>query len=268
MAGFIKIYRDVLDSVLFTKPILLQMWLLLNKLARFTKTEQDGIEILPGQVLTSAAELSQRCNLPERRVRYILDCLEKMELITRENVRNRYTIITLTNPDELKCIKQTELPPPTEVTAEMPPEQPKTEPKICSGLFANVYLTNDEIQQLQKRSRVAKSYIDRLSAYKRRTNKNYEDDFAVLCEWISKDEISKSENPQTTAPIPAKPSSPKPSQPKPSPPKTSLSHYAGTNTDFFTAPASYDIEKAEEYARNHVPKLLKRNTGRTKTEGN
>ncbi len=160
MAGFIKIYRDVLDSVLFTKPILLQMWLLLNKLARFTETEQDGIELHPGQVLTSNPALAQRCNLTERRVRYILDCLEDMQLITRENIRNRYTRITLTNPDELQCDKQTELPPPREVQEEKAPAPPEKEQKICCGMFGNVYLTIEEKKQLSQRWDEAEQYID------------------------------------------------------------------------------------------------------------
>ncbi|MBR2413915.1 MAG: hypothetical protein IKB13_05395 [Clostridia bacterium] len=260
MAGFIKIYRDVLDSVLFTKPILLQMWLLLNKLARFTETEQDGIEIHPGQVLTSNPALAQRCNLTERRVRYILDCLEDMQLITRENIRNRYTMITLTNPDEIKCVTQTELPPPREEQEEKAPAPPPKEQKICCGMFGNVYLTIEEKKQLSQRWDDAEQYIDRLSAYKRRTGKTYSDDFAVLCEWLLKDE-SSSPGKQQEAPVskPATPASPA----TPVAPKPKRAHFPGTDTDFNTAPASYDLERAEYIARTSVPVLRKRNGVKT-----
>ncbi|MBR3955484.1 MAG: hypothetical protein IKJ63_08440 [Clostridia bacterium] len=248
MAGFIKIYRDVLDTVLFSKPVLLQMWLLLSKQARYVKTVQEGIEIQPGQVLISAGELAQRCNLTERRVRYILDCLEEMELISRENIRNRYTLITLTNPDELRCVKQTDLHNPTVRATQNAEPQPEKVQKSAYGVCGNVYLSTEEKEMLKQRSPAADSYIDRLSAYKRRTNKTYNDDFAVLCEWISKDEINEAAKPAPAVSKPVKENRPNPS----------LSRYQDMNTDFFTAPASYDLERAERLARERVPTLKKR----------
>ena len=250
MAGYIKIYRDVLDTVLFQKPVLLQMWLWLNKNARYVKTEQEGIEIFPGQVLVSASELAKSVNLTERRVRYILDCLEEMELIRRENIRNRYTLITLVNPDELSNVKKAKLPEPPECkevrpTPVAPPESVR---KTSCGVFSNVYLTAEEKEKLKQRCLTADSYIDRLSAYKQRTQKQYNDDFAVLCEWISKDEITASAK-QTTV---------EPKREKERPAKLSLSRYPIADTDFATAPASYDLEKAERIARTSVPTVKKR----------
>lgn len=244
MAGYIKIYRDILDSVLFRKPVLMQIWLLLAKEARYVKTVQDGIEVQPGQVLITISELAKCSKQPERRVRYVLDCLEEMELISCANIRNRYTLITLSNPDELHGVRMKDVKKPTETTT----AQPEEVKKAAYGEFGNVYLTDDEKRRLKERTTAADSYIDRLSAYKRRTDKVYNDDFAVLCEWISKDDITAAGKPAI------EPKADKHQAPE----KTNLSQYPGSNTDFMTSPASYDLAKAEMIARTTVPTLRKR----------
>lgn len=248
MAGYIKIYRDILNTGLLYKPAMLQVWIYLNDRAQYTRTVKDGIELLPGQLLVSASEIARTCHVNADRVQYVLKCFEEQGIISRENIRNRYTLITLTNPDELRCVKQTDLHNPTVRATQNAEPQPEKVQKSAYGVCGNVYLSAEEKEMLKQRSPAADSYIDRLSAYKRRTNKTYNDDFAVLCEWISKDEINEAAKPAPAVSKPVKENRPNPS----------LSRYQDMNTDFFTAPASYDLERAERLARERVPTLKKR----------
>ncbi len=252
MKSYFRIYRESLHCELMKDREILQVWIHLCDLARFKKTVIDGMEILPGQLLTSAGAIAQECDLNRNRVLYILRCLEKNGFIRWENIRNSCSLITVLEPTE-KQVTQVKKPTFLPKNATVEPTKEIIEPeeheqKDCCGLFSNVYLTKKEKRSLQERNVLADSYIEKLSAYKRRTNKMYDDDFAVLCEWISGDEISKSEKQQTTAEKPVNESRPKPS----------LSRYRDMNTDFFTAPASYDLEKAEALARSTVPVLRKR----------
>ncbi len=242
MAGYIKMNRDALESVLYCRPVVLQTWLFLCVQARYVKTVQDGIEILPGQLLTSVSSVAKSLKQTDHKIRCALETLEKMELIARANIRNRYSLITVISPDELQGKKQTQIIEP--ITA----AESSFVPRQSYGTFKNVYLSTEEKQMLHDRSRSADSYIERLSAYKRRTNKTYSDDLAVLCEWISKDEISQSANKTIAAP----------KQKKENTERSSVSDSSGMNTNFMTSPASYDLELAERIARTTVPTLRKR----------
>ncbi len=152
MAGFIKIYRDALDSDLLYKPALLQVWMYLNKQARYVRTVQDGIEILPGQLLLTAAEVAQACRLQEDNVRYAFSCLEKRKLIRRENIRNRYSLITLLDPSE-KQTKNTErsAPQPARVAPQPPKPTPPPKPQYDRNGLANT--ASYDLEAAEKRAR-------------------------------------------------------------------------------------------------------------------
>ncbi len=100
MAGFIKLYRDQLNNTVFKNAFLLQIWIYLCKQAKYQKTIQDGMELLPGQLLVSVKDIAKECGQTEDKVKYYLQCLEKQGLIRRENIRFRCTLITVLTPDE------------------------------------------------------------------------------------------------------------------------------------------------------------------------
>lgn len=55
------------------------------------------------------------------------------------------------------------------------------------GKFKNVFLTDQELQDLEDLYRYPKKLIDRLSSYKSKCNKTYDNDYATLLDWADKD---------------------------------------------------------------------------------
>lgn len=271
MSGFIKIYRELLHSDLLRNPDMMLVLIFLCKQARYKKTIQDGIEILPGQVLISAGEIARVCSLNKNRVNYILRCLEKDGLIRRENIRNRYSLITVTEPQaqqekvpsvpvqppQRPVTVRPQTPAPTAPAAPAQPasadvqDQPENAAKTGFGTFGNVYLTVREKAALQERCAFSDSYIDNLSAYKQRTHKAYADDYSVLCEWISKDDINEKRGAAKQAALQLR-------REKEKTAKENKSEEPCAKNHFMPGPASYDLEAAEERARTSVPKLKKR----------
>ena len=271
MTGYIKVYREALHSGALKNPAAMQVWIFLNENARFRKTEQDAIEILPGQLLISVAAIARACSLPPHRVRYILTCLEKDGLIRRENIRNRYSLITVTEPQaQQEKVPSVPVQPPQRPVTVRPPtpaptapavpaqpasadvqDQPENAAKTGFGTFGNVYLTVREKAALQERCAFSDSYIDNLSAYKRRTHKAYADDYSVLCEWISKDDINEKRGAAKQAALQLR-------REKEKTAKENKSVEPCAKNHFMPGPASYDLEAAEERARTSVPKLKKR----------
>lgn len=265
MTGFIKVYRDVLQCELLNNPIILKVWIFLCEQVRFRQTVQNGLEILPGQVLLSAGDIARGCNLPERKVRYILDCLSKQRLIRRENIRNRYSLITILDPTQQPTTKpapvptekpavqqqeQTAVPSPAVAAKTDTPVRSESE-KGCYGLCCNVYLTAEEKRALQERCAFADVYIDNLSAYKRRTHKEYDDDFSVLCEWISKDDINEKRTAARQAATQLRREKEQSAKQDNAPPPCA-------EKQFLSSVTSYDLARAERKARESVPTLKKR----------
>ncbi len=276
MTGFYKVDRELLHTKLLKDPSMLQVWSLLSSVVRFTETEIDGIRVLPGQVLLSVHSIAAACNLTDHTVRCALERLEKQNLIRRQNVRYRYSLITMldaseqaepqpTAPSEKKTPETKKAPAkkcviepeennatqPAAAAEETPAKQAENAAKRCYGMCKNVYMTTEEKSKLQERSTVADVYIDKLSFYKQRTGKKYESDFLVLCEWICKDEIEK----RTTA---EKAEQSQSVREKERFEKERQNAFAYRTTDFFHSPASYDLEAAEKQARENVPVLRKR----------
>ena len=255
MEGFFRIYREQFQDLRKNREVL-QVWTFLCEQARFRQTTKDDIEILPGQVLLSGRDIAKECDLDVNRVQYILRSLEKKGLILRENVRNRYSLITILEPSQSQP-KQTrkETRTPAKEERQAPPPQPQEakqeEEKFRYGLFSNVLLSAEEKRLLHTRSNAADDYIDKLSAYKHRENKEYQDDFAVLCEWISKDNIDAKRNADKLAASMQRRQNEQAEKEK-------MSVIPPLNQHGLPDIVSYDLELADRMAREHVPVMRKR----------
>ena len=246
MTGYIKVYRERLEVIFAKDPTMVTVWMLLCMQVRFRETVTDGIPLLPGQVLTSCSAIANACNIDKNRAHYILRWLESAGMIHRENIRNRYSLITVIDPDE-KSSK-----PSSSAQKSTAAPQPVGEQRKAYGIHGNVRLTADERQRLAQRTPLADIYIDNLSAYKKRNNKDYNDDFSVLYEWICKDELNEKRNDarQTADRLHREKEQSARQENAPTP--------AVLKQDLPDTPASYDLERAEYLARTTVPKVKKR----------
>ena len=246
--SFFKIYRQPFYA-LMKNPFALQVWVFLCAQARFTQAEVDGIEIQPGQLLTTANAIATECCMEQGKVQSILRYLAAEGFIRRENIRNRYTLISVLEPGEQQEAKKEKTAPPTaqQPFAEQAEATPLNE-KIACGIGKNVFLREEERRELWLRSELADIYIDKLSAYKSRTKKEYESDYYVLCEWILQDELNEKRNAanRTAEWIPRK--------------KEHTNEPLSADQRLFlpAAKASYDLERAEYLARTSVPTETKR----------
>ncbi len=96
--GFVKVPRAVMFRKEFSDPVLFYAYFALMSNVRFTKNTVDGITVNEGQLLMSKTQLSELFRVPVSRTRSILDRFEKMGGIKRENIKNRYTLITVLAP--------------------------------------------------------------------------------------------------------------------------------------------------------------------------
>lgn len=96
--GFFKIYRKIEDSKSWSRGALYRglMITLLEK-ANWKRGFFHGQEILPGQLAFSGECLADELDIPRTSVVRMLRNLELDGFLTRSNMNNRYTLITITN---------------------------------------------------------------------------------------------------------------------------------------------------------------------------
>ena len=96
--GFFKIYRKIEDSKSWSRGALYRglMITLLEK-ANWKRGFFYGQEILPGQLAFSGECLADELDIPRTSVVRMLRNLELDGFLTRSNMNNRYTLITITN---------------------------------------------------------------------------------------------------------------------------------------------------------------------------
>ena len=102
--GFIKIYRKVLDNLLFYNPTRLQLFLYLLLKANHKPNKVFGIELVRGQHITGRKILADNLKSNENTVYKNLKWLQKNELILL-NSNNKRTIVTICNYDSYQNIK-------------------------------------------------------------------------------------------------------------------------------------------------------------------
>lgn len=94
--GFIMLPRTVFDDPHFKDADFVKAYIYIYYLARYKETVIDGVEVGKNQILISKPKLAEILQCTLSQVRTILNKLEGLGGITRENIANRYSLITLT----------------------------------------------------------------------------------------------------------------------------------------------------------------------------
>lgn len=98
--GWVKLYRQLLDSGIWGNPqlVVLWIWCLLKASSEKQKIIVNGEELLlrPGQFVTGRKSASDETGIPESTIYRHLKILENMNMLKRQANR-RYTLITIVN---------------------------------------------------------------------------------------------------------------------------------------------------------------------------
>lgn len=243
--GYILISRKLVEKKAFRDKeqlgILLQMLLM----ARFKSCMVEGTEVKVNQFYGTKKKLAEEFGISEGKLRGILASFEKQGILTTKNIKNKYTLICLS--DEL-----VKWDPPTKkkkavhedkFQAEEASSKSSTEDESdvdennngdlkAYGEFKNVYLSDEEYEKFSRRTLSQRdAYINKLSAYLENCpEKRYTSHYALLVRELSDRKLRGKEA------------------------VDSFSEY----DSYQNGTASYDIRRAEERARTQVPKLKKR----------
>lgn len=94
MRGFIKLQRKIVDWEWYSDPNTLRLFIHLLLTANYEVQRWQGLEILPGQILTGRIKLTQELNLSEQKIRTALNKLKSTNEITVKTT-SRFSIITI-----------------------------------------------------------------------------------------------------------------------------------------------------------------------------
>lgn len=96
--GFVKVPRGISGWREFSDPALFYAYFALMSNVRFTETVIEGIPVRVGQLLISKSQLSELFGMSVSRTRSTLERFERMGGIKKQNIRNKYTLITVLKP--------------------------------------------------------------------------------------------------------------------------------------------------------------------------
>lgn len=96
MNGWIKLHRKMLEWEWYSDNNVKILFLHIMLKASYRHTRWHGIEVLPGQLITSLDSLSEETGLTVRQVRTALDKLKSTGELTIK-VTNRFRVITIEN---------------------------------------------------------------------------------------------------------------------------------------------------------------------------
>ncbi|EGD46744.1 hypothetical protein Cpap_1283 [Ruminiclostridium papyrosolvens DSM 2782] len=99
--GFIKEYRNIVDHWVFQDAYAFKVWnyILLSAAYKDYKKPCKGtmVTIHSGQLIYGRPEWSRLLNIPEGKLRSIIDLLKQDSMITLDTVGRRYSVITVVN---------------------------------------------------------------------------------------------------------------------------------------------------------------------------
>ena len=96
MNGYIKLHRKIMEWEWYDDPTVMRTFLHLLLKANHKEKTWRGVEIKPGELITSYAHLSQETGLTKQQIRTALDKLESTQEITR-TATNKYTTVNVLN---------------------------------------------------------------------------------------------------------------------------------------------------------------------------
>lgn len=105
--GWIKLHRKILDWEWFTSPSTLQLFIYLLLRANKEDKKWRGILIKRGQLVTSAATISEETKLSTQQVRTSLNRLKSTNEITSKTT-NRFTLVTVCKYESYQLFEETE----------------------------------------------------------------------------------------------------------------------------------------------------------------
>lgn len=215
--GYIKLYRQISDTPVWTDSDKLKLWLMcLMKATHEGKTQVVGnqiIELKPGQFITGRSALFDEFNHGVKKDRRVdgltlfrwLNLFEKMEMLNI-NKTNKYSLVTVLNWDKYQGQRTTDeqqvnIKRTTDeqqmntnknvknVKNDKNNKKESIKEKRCYGEFKNVKLTDDEYAKLQNKELLY--MIERLSSYMASKGKQYKSHYATILTWARKDEKEK-----------------------------------------------------------------------------
>lgn len=105
--GWIKLHRKILDWEWFTSPSTLQLFIYLLLRANKEDKKWRGILIKRGQLVTSAATISEETKLSTQQVRTSLNRLKSTNEITSKTT-NRFTLVTVCKYESYQLYEEVE----------------------------------------------------------------------------------------------------------------------------------------------------------------
>lgn len=263
--GFISVSRKMVMLDVFSDNEKFAVLMKLLFKVRFRETEENGVKVGVNQFLCSVTELAREFQMDVKKLRSCLRHFERKGYITTENIQNRCTLVTLSEElcefmGEEKAVERKRHAAKKVTKGEEEKHIPEEKAEIseaesseeyeCYGVFHNVRLTREQYKSFSEKSEKSRVYIDKLSAYlENHPEKKYKSHYALLVSELYEKELSergaREKEPTKTQNTTEK-----------------RTGYFG----FSQGEASYDIKRAEEWARTHVPKVKKRSeTGKLYT---
>ena len=194
--GYIKLYRSMLDWEWFNDSKTLSVFLFCLLSANHESTRWRGIEILPGQFVTSVGKIAKEMRLSIQSIRTSFLHLKSTGELTIKST-SHYTLVTVNNwanyqNDEREVTNKSNKTQQTINKQSTTNKNDKNDKNVNKekeiykerhphGEFLNVFLSDEEL------SKVSHEMIERLSAYKASTGKNYKSDYATILNWSRKD---------------------------------------------------------------------------------
>ena len=216
LSGFIKLHRKLVAWGWYQDYVVKDVFLHLLLTANFKRTKWQGRTLEEGQVVIGYQKLADELGFGVRRVRTAIDKLKSTHEVTTEST-NKFTIVTIVNWREYQSGEvDTDTQTDTHFDKQLTNNRQTTDKQLTNnrqqrknvknvkndkngkkregtlspyGTFANVFLTDSELADLQ--SRYPNHYeakIDRLSRYiENKPDRNYPNHYAVLIDWLVED---------------------------------------------------------------------------------
>lgn len=112
MNGWIRLYRQLLDSPVFENEKALKIWIWCLLKATHTEREQlVGLQVVnleKGQFIFGRKKASEELNINENTIYKYIKMLEKLEMITT-NSNTKFTIVSIRNWEEYQYISNEEV---------------------------------------------------------------------------------------------------------------------------------------------------------------